>query len=71
MRSSPIRPWVASWSPGWLLVGEGLGGLLPVVDGDQGDALAGVGPVAELQLGGVPSGQGDGAVTEDLHALLG
>src|SRR6516165_6808581 len=54
----------------FLLVGEGLGALLAVVGGDEGDALTGVGPVAELQLGGVAAGQGDGSMTEDLHALL-
>jgi hypothetical protein len=32
-----------------LLVGEDLAGLLTVVGGDEGDALAGAGPVAELK----------------------
>ena len=39
--------------------------------GDEGDALAGVGPVAELKLGGVPAGQGDGVVDELLCPLRG
>ena len=54
-----------------LLVGKRLGGLLPVVGSDQGDALAGAGPVAELQLGGVPAGQRDGVVAKVLQPLLG
>ena len=54
-----------------LLVRQGLCGLLAVVGGDQGDALVWIGPVADLKFGGVPAGQGDVAVTEALHPLLG
>ena len=53
-----------------LLVGEGLGGLLAVLGDDEGNTLAGAGPVAELELGRVPADEGDGVVAEDLDALL-
>ena len=50
-----VRVWVDCWL--WWVI-------------DQRDALVGVGPVAELELGDVSAGEGYGVVVEDLDALL-
>jgi hypothetical protein len=55
----------------FLLVRHRLRGLVPIVGWDERETLVRVGPVAELNLGGVPAGELEGGVAEVLEPLFG